>query len=36
MSAEPPVPQRPLGRTGLTIPALAFGAGPVSALMTDA
>lgn len=36
MTAAPPVPQRPLGRTGLAIPALAFGAGPVSALMTDA
>jgi aryl-alcohol dehydrogenase-like predicted oxidoreductase len=35
MSAAPPVPQRPLGSTGLDIPALAFGAGPVSALMTD-
>ena len=36
MSAAPRVPQRSLGRIGLTIPALAFGAGPVSALMTDA
>ncbi len=36
MSAAPCVPQRSLGATGLTIPALAFGAGPVSALMTDA
>lgn len=36
MTAAPRVPQCPLGRTGLTIPALAFGAGPVSALMTDA
>jgi aryl-alcohol dehydrogenase-like predicted oxidoreductase len=30
------VQQRPLDHTGLTIPAIAFGAGPVSALMTDA
>ncbi len=30
------VPQRPLGDSGLMIPAVAFGAGPVSALMTDA
>ncbi|MEQ2010308.1 MAG: aldo/keto reductase, partial [Limisphaerales bacterium] len=36
MSAALRVPQRPLGDTGLTIPAIAFGAGPVSALMTDA
>jgi D-threo-aldose 1-dehydrogenase len=36
MSVAPSVPQRPLGGTGLAIPALAFGAGPVSALMTDA
>ncbi len=36
MSAAPRVPQRPLGGTELVIPALAFGAGPVSALMTDA
>jgi aryl-alcohol dehydrogenase-like predicted oxidoreductase len=36
MTAAPSVPQRPLGSTGLAIPALAFGAGPVSALMTDA
>lgn len=36
MSAAPRVPQRPLADTGLAIPALAFGAGPVSALMTDA
>lgn len=35
MSAALRVPQRPLADTGLTIPALAFGAGPVSALMTD-
>lgn len=35
MSSELRVPQRPLARTGLTIPAIAFGAGPVSALMTD-
>lgn len=30
------VQRRPLGHTGLTLPAIAFGAGPVSALMTDA
>ena len=36
MSAALRVRQRPLADTGLTIPALAFGAGPVSALMTDA
>ena len=36
MTAAPRVPQRTLGATGLAIPALAFGAGPVSALMTDA
>lgn len=36
MSAIIRVPQRPLTGTGLTIPAITFGAGPVSALMTDA
>lgn len=36
MTVAPLVPQRPLGGTGLAIPVLAFGAGPVSALMTDA
>jgi aryl-alcohol dehydrogenase-like predicted oxidoreductase len=35
MTAVPSVPQRPLGSTGLAIPVIAFGAGPVSALMTD-
>src|SRR5687767_5265921 len=30
------VPRRVLGTTGATIPVLGFGAGPVSALMTDA
>ena len=35
MNAAQPVPQRPLGCTALFVPALAFGAGPVSALMTD-
>lgn len=35
MSVPPPVPARPLGGTGLFLPAVAFGAGPVSALMTD-
>lgn len=36
MSTVLRVPQRPLTGTGLTMPAIAFGAGPVSALMTDA
>lgn len=35
MSAGLRVPQRTLPGTNLTLPALAFGAGPVSALMTD-
>ena len=35
MSAEP-LARRALGTTGATIPVLGFGAGPVSALMTDA
>ncbi len=32
----PKLPRRVLGSTGATIPVLGFGAGPVSALMTDA
>ena len=35
MSAPQLVPTRALGGTGLVLPAVAFGAGPVSALMTD-
>ncbi len=36
MSGAARVPQRPLGDSGLGISAIAFGAGPVSALMTEA